>query len=78
MPTEAEKAAEKAIIDEIHAIRAQIWEEIKDMTSAERIEHMRRKTAPIMAEYGLKYATPETIAELRRKARINEPEPALT
>lgn len=59
--TEAEKAAEKAVIDEIHAIRAKLWEEIKDMTPEEHVEHVRRRTAPVMARYDWKDAEPPPV-----------------
>jgi len=42
------------ILDEIHEIRRQIYEEIKDMTPEERSEYFRRETAPVIKEYGMK------------------------
>ena len=73
MPTEDEAA--QAVIDEIHAIRAKLREGTRHMTPEEHVEHVHREVAPIIAQYGLKYATPEEIAQLQRRARIA---PALT
>jgi len=42
------------ILDEIHEIRRQIYEEIKDMTPEEHIEYFRKITEPIIKEYGMK------------------------
>ena len=42
------------IEDEIDAIRAQIHEETKHMTPAERVEHIKRSTADVIKQYGMK------------------------
>ena len=42
------------ILDEIHEIRRKIYEETKDMTPEERSEYYRRRTDPIIKEYGMK------------------------
>ena len=42
------------ILDEIHEIRRQIYEETKDMTPEEHSEYYRQKTDPIIKEYGMK------------------------
>ena len=41
------------ILDEIHEIRRQIYEETKDMTPEELSEYYRRKTDPVIKEYGM-------------------------
>ena len=53
MPTKAELEAAEAVINEIQAIRKQIYEETKDMTSEERVEYIRREVAPVIAQYGI-------------------------
>ena len=42
------------ILDEIHEIRRKIYEEVKDMTPEEVSEYYRKKTDPIIKEYGMK------------------------
>ena len=42
------------IEDEIDQIRLAIYEEIKDMTPAQITEYYRRKTDPIIKQYGFK------------------------
>jgi len=42
------------ILDEIHEIRRQIYEEIKDMTPEEQVEYFRKDTEPIIKKYGMK------------------------
>jgi hypothetical protein len=49
--------------EEVDAIRDRIWEEIKDMTPEERGAWYDRKTAPVMKEFGLKFASPTRIRE---------------
>ena len=41
------------ILDEIHEIRRQIYEETKDMTPEEVSEYYRRRTDPVIKEYGM-------------------------
>ena len=43
-----------AIEDEVDAIRQEIWEEIKDMTSAERSAYFRVQTEPVMRQFNIK------------------------
>ena len=64
---------------ELHDRRRRHYEETKHMTPKQRADLIHRRVAPVMEEYGLKYASPETIAELRRKAGIRDrtPEPEL-
>ena len=45
------------ILDEIHEIRRQIYEIIKDMTHEEIIEYYRRETEDIIKKYGMKVAS---------------------
>jgi len=42
------------IEDEIDAIRAKIHEETKHMTYAQRIERIKRRTDPIIKQFGMK------------------------
>ena len=42
------------IEDEIDRIRLKIYEETKDMTPAQRVEHRRRRTEPIIKKWGFK------------------------
>jgi len=48
---------EDTILDEIHEIRRQIYEEIKNMTPEEVSEYYRKATRPIIEEYGMKLAS---------------------
>jgi len=45
-------------MQELHAIRLQIYEEIKHMTPAERAEHGHREAEAIIAKYNLKVKRP--------------------
>jgi len=58
------------ILDEIHEIRRQIYEEIKDMTPEEIREFYRKDTEPIIKEYGMKVASRKE--ERVPKARSSE------
>ena len=42
------------IEDEIDAIRLKIYEETKHMTPEQRIERVKRRTDPIIKQYGMK------------------------
>ncbi len=46
----------KEIMDELHRIREEIYEETKDMTPEERVAWMHDETADLKAELGLKTA----------------------
>ena len=39
---------------DINKIRLAIYEETKDMTPEQRVEYTRRRTEPIIQQYGLK------------------------
>jgi len=45
-------------MQELHAIRLQIYEETKHMTPAERAEACHREVEPILATYNLKVKQP--------------------
>ncbi|MCL1940352.1 MAG: hypothetical protein FWG09_00310 [Synergistaceae bacterium] len=40
--------------DELDEIRVNLYEEIKDMTTEERVEYLKSLAAPILKEYGLR------------------------
>ena len=42
------------IEDEIDAIRLQNYEETKHMTPEQRVEHVKRNTADVIRQYGMK------------------------
>ena len=42
------------IEDRIDAIRAQIHEETKHMTPEQRVEHVKRSTADVIKQFGMK------------------------
>jgi len=45
------------ILDEIHEIRRQIYEETKDLTPEEHLEYYKRETEPVIKEHGMRVAS---------------------
>jgi hypothetical protein len=41
------------LLDEIHAIRQDLYEQTKDMTSEEKIAYLRELVEPIHKKYGI-------------------------
>lgn len=58
---------------EIRAIRQKHYEETKHMTDAEHTEHILRKTAPVMARYGLKDSDRPLIKPVKPTPALAEP-----
>jgi hypothetical protein len=56
MTAQKRKSIYTPVEEEVDAIRDRIWEETKDMSPAEFNEYIDRKTAPVMKEFGLKFA----------------------
>jgi hypothetical protein len=48
------KESNDDLLDQIHATRAKIYEEIKDMTASERATYINAKGAEIEKKYGIK------------------------
>ncbi|MBR2207439.1 MAG: hypothetical protein IJ859_01370 [Synergistaceae bacterium] len=55
---------------EVDAIRQQIWEETKNMTSDERITNLIRRTAPIIKQYNMKVSTLKPVEPRKRQRDI--------
>lgn len=53
--------------DELDAIRIGIYEEIKDMTSEERVNYFHVQTAPIIKKLGLEYSTLQPVQPRKRE-----------
>lgn len=54
------------ILEEIHAIRNELYEEVKDMSSSERTVFFAERAEAVANEFGFQIATPEQISELCR------------
>ena len=39
--------------DELDAIRFKLYEETKNMSSEERLDYLRKRTAPVLKKYGI-------------------------
>jgi len=48
------KKIDDPVLDEIHAIRRQLYEETKDMTSSERTAHIKQSVEATLKESGYK------------------------
>jgi len=48
------KLMNNPIEDEIDTIRIELYEEMKDMTTSERVAYMKASIAPLMRQYNLK------------------------
>jgi hypothetical protein len=76
------KSSPDDILDEIHAIRRRINQEIAGMTPQEEIAYFHAKTAPIIKQYGMRSADSrklgdytewhENAADTLRIAEFNE------
>ena len=55
---------------EVEAIRQQIWEETKYMTSEERIADLIRRTKPIIKQYNMKVSTLKPVEPRKRQRDI--------
>jgi hypothetical protein len=58
MTEQKRKSIYTPVEEEVDAIRDRIWEEIKDMTIEEWCAFIDRRTAPVMKEFGIKFASP--------------------
>lgn len=61
--------------DWLYATRAQLSEEIKDMTPEEHVAYIKAKTDPILKRLGIKCSTLQPIIPYKRK-RYPAPETA--
>jgi hypothetical protein len=50
---------ESKVMQEVHAIRRDIYERTKDMTAQEKVDYYNRSTEETIKKYGIKVGTPK-------------------
>ena len=58
--------------DELDAIRLRLYEEIKHMTTEEKLVHLEAKTEPVMKEFNIKTSTLKPVQPKRRALVLSE------
>ncbi len=58
--------------DELDAIRLRLYEEIKHMTTEEKLAHLEAKTEPVMKEFNIKTSALKPVKPKRRALVLSE------